>query len=100
MEPERVVLYIDTTSSECGACGKPADPYEQAHVTRLGWTAANAPEDSPLRKGCGATFTHLSTHYSNFDDLYEHVRQMRPDLEWIGGMGDPFSAPELRVAQA
>lgn len=91
------VLYIDTTSSTCGACNLEADPYEKAHTSRLGWTAANSPSDSPLRMGCGAVFTQLSSHYSDFDHLYDRIREMRPDLEWIGGMGDLFRAPEVVV---
>lgn len=47
--------------------------------------------------GCGAVFTQLSSHYSDFDHLYDRIREMRPDLEWIGGMGDLFRAPEVVV---
>ena len=75
------ILFINRSDSECGACRGDADPYEKAHITRLGWVAAGAPEGSPLRKGCGAEFTDVGSHYMG-DDMKESVIEMRPDLPW------------------
>lgn len=78
-----VTLFINRYDSECGACLDGADPYEKAHITRLGWVAASSPEGSPLRRGCGAEFTQLSSQYGG-DDMKRAVMAMRPDLPWAG----------------
>lgn len=70
------VLYIDPSSSSCGACGENADPDEKQHDTILGYT----PEP-----GCGAVFTHVGSHYS-YPTIDQAARAMRPDLIWHGGM--------------
>lgn len=80
------VLIINRTDSQCGACQRGADPYEKAHITRLGYAAANAPEGSPERKGCGAVFTEVGSHYRG-NGMEEAVKRMRPDLPWTEKFG-------------
>ena len=67
----RVILIIDTSRSYCSACNRNADPNESAHVmARM------------EGEGCGATFTHVGSHYSG-DSIERAVKAMRPDLSWI-----------------
>lgn len=73
-----VTLYINKSESRCGGCNRGADPYEESHITLLGWAAVN-----DKMKGCGAEFTDLSTDYVNFPGLLEAIRDMRPDLPFI-----------------
>ena len=68
-------LYIDISSSRCGACGRNADPHESAHL--------NANMDG---EGCGAVYTGLASNYVGFE---ERLVAMRPDLPWVG---IPFEA--------
>lgn len=70
------VLYIDTSSSSCGACGENADPDEKQHDTVLGYVPA---------PGCGAFFTHVGSHYSG-EPFHTGAQIMRPDLIWYGGL--------------
>jgi len=64
-----VTLYINTTSSRCGACNRNADPSETEHImVRMQGV------------GCGAKFEALSTDYYDFEGLYAIVQGMRPDL--------------------
>ena len=74
-ETPEVVLYIDTSYSKCGACGKDCDPWEKQHTTVLGYSPP------PDRRGCGAYYTHLSSHYMG-DGIRDAAQQMRPDLPW------------------
>lgn len=66
-------LYINKSDSRCGACDKGADPYELTHDTLLGWAAVN-----DRMKGCGATFTAVSSDY--FHITGDELSAMRPDL--------------------
>ena len=74
-------LYITPSRSECGACGKNADPGEDAHdMARM------------KGEGCGARFTFVSSHYFGYPSLYDSIQAMRPDLpfrepgpDWEGG---------------
>lgn len=70
MTDNQVILYINMWDSICGECRLSCDPYEISHVKPMGWDR---------HEGCGATYTHLSTHYYGNDD----VQEMRPDLPWI-----------------
>lgn len=70
-------LYINKSDSRCGACSMGCDPYEESHITLLGWYATN-----DKMKGCGATFDSVSSDYIGFEDV---VQDMRPDLPWLGG---------------
>lgn len=71
-------LFIDKSDSTCGACGKGADPYEESHITLMGWYAVN-----DNIKGCGAKFDSVSTHYNNLGGLEDRIEEMRPDLPFI-----------------
>ena len=71
-------LYIDRSDSSCGACGLPAVPEQVTHDEVYGYNKG---------VGCGARFTHVSTHYMGMDD---RVREMRPDLIFVAaGSEDP-----------
>ena len=75
MGRKRAVLYIDTWSSECGNCGKSCDPDEKTHSKIYGYGADNG------KPGCGIRWKYLASHYTGMD---EQLKQMRPDLEFIG----------------
>lgn len=68
-----VVLYIDRSSSTCGACGKTCLPDEKIHETPCGY------DQHP---GCGAHYTLLSSNYAG-GGIEDAARRMRPDLQWI-----------------
>lgn len=68
-------LYINKSESRCGACNKGADPYEESHITLLGWFATN-----DKMQGCGVTFDSVSSDYYGFPGLMEEIQKMRPDL--------------------
>jgi hypothetical protein len=72
----KVVLYIGRNSSNCGACGRPADPREKSHDHILGYSPG---------AGCGATFTHMMSVYvySDMKEIQKAMLDMRPDLEYI-----------------
>ena len=72
-------LYINKSESRCGACNKGCDPYEESHITLLGWFATN-----DKMQGCGAIFDSLSTDYIGFPGLEEAIKEMRPDLPYVG----------------
>jgi hypothetical protein len=74
MMRERVVLYINRTSSRCGACKRSAMPEETTHTVPSGYT---------LRDGCGATYTHISSDYTLSAQQIESIMRMRPDLPFI-----------------
>lgn len=78
-----VTLYIDKSDSYCGGCNKGADPYEESHITLMGWAAVN-----DNMKGCGAVYDSVSSHYTNLTEgsgfgLGDRIKEMRPDLPWI-----------------
>lgn len=60
------ILHINRSDSRCGACGKNADPAENAHTM----TTMHG-------VGCGATYVAVSSNYFGMED---RVRAMRPDL--------------------
>ncbi len=71
-------LFINKSESRCGECNKGCDPYEESHITLLGWHAVN-----DNMKGCGAIFTEVSSDYINFPGLDVAIQEMRPDLPFI-----------------
>ena len=66
-------LFINHSKSRCGACNRNADPYEETHanVTMAG-------------EGCGARYTQVSTDYFQMADLVSRIKEMRPDLPYVG----------------
>lgn len=66
-------LLINISSSRCGACGKNADPNEDAHLN-----------ENMAGEGCGAVYTGLASDYYGFED---RLKAMRPDLPWVGLVG-------------
>jgi hypothetical protein len=85
-----VTLFIDKSDSTCGGCGKGADPYEESHITLLGWHAVN-----DNMKGCGAIYDAVDSNYNWLGDMEQRIREMRPDLPWLGTQRDPYKAPEF-----
>jgi hypothetical protein len=79
MEEKTATLYINKSESRCGYCNSGADPYEEYHVTLLGWRAVN-----DKMKGCGALFDSVSSDYVGFPGLKEAILEMRPDLPYVG----------------
>jgi hypothetical protein len=75
---ENQTLFIDTSSSSCGACGRGADPYELRHDTILSYGGT--------AEGCHAEWRYLSSNYTNVEGLHDAIQEMRPDLEWIGAL--------------
>lgn len=73
-----VTLYINKSESRCGGCDKGCDPYEESHITLLGWAAIN-----DKMKGCGAQYTDVATDYVNFPGLDDAIKEMRPDLPFL-----------------
>lgn len=49
------ILYINRSSSKCGACNHSAFPQENSHITRGGL--------GPDRKGCGVVWDGVSSEY-------------------------------------
>lgn len=72
-------LYINKSESRCGACNGGAEPTEESHITLLGWSAVN-----DRMKGCGAQFDAVSSDYVGLPGLVEAIKNMRPDLPYIG----------------
>lgn len=73
---EQTVLWIGGFYSQCGACGRNADPYEASH------------EMKTMRgDGCGATYTHVAS--STMGIGAKHLTEMRPDLQLRDAAGDP-----------
>jgi len=70
------VLFIDPSASYCGACEKMADPHQASH-----WKIPPGPTTQPFRSGCGAPFTHLSSHYTGAA-IRTAAQEIRPDLPW------------------
>lgn len=68
-------LIVNDSASRCGNCGKGADPIEARHATVL---------DYQPGIGCGVRFTEIGTENPT---LVEGVRNMRPDLVFIGFIG-------------
>jgi len=71
-------LIINRDESICGDCKGGADPTETFHFTRLGF---------PSGLGCRATFTETATHSFLTPTFTEGVRNLRPDLPFIGYVG-------------
>lgn len=62
------ILYINLSNSICGACGRNADPKEDAHRMEI------------MRgTGCGAVYVAVSSQYSGMEAV---ATQLRPDLQW------------------
>lgn len=75
-----VVLVINRSDSSCGACKRSCMPYDISHETSSGWDQ---------HEGCGATFTHVTTHYMG-TEIENAVKRMRPDLIWLDPMNNIY----------
>lgn len=75
------ILFIDRSNSRCGACGKGADPAEKQHDTIIEYSPNTG------RPGCGAIYEAVSTNYVNLDGLYDSIKEMRPDLQFVDPIG-------------
>jgi len=81
-------LVIDSDSAFCSACGGGAELAEDAHLTILPREVAGGyiPVPEGQRAGCGATFTACATE-SFMPGIGELIRQVRPDLPFVGVYG-------------
>lgn len=75
-QAREVVLFIDRTWSYCGKCGQMADPFQPKHET-----IPPGMSSLPVRPGCRASFTHVSSHYTG-PQIRRAAQVMRPDLPW------------------
>lgn len=75
------ILYINPFHSRCGECSGGCNPRAESHDERYGFSVA---DNEP---GCGVTWTHVSSDYANFEGLYDSIKNMRPDLEFIDPLG-------------
>lgn len=71
-------LIINLSDSQCGNCGKPADPYETHHFSG-NYKMTSRPAPNP----CGQEYKYLSSNYTG-NSVKQACIEMRPDLEWIG----------------
>lgn len=76
---QKNTLNIGTWSSRCENCGKGCDPYLKTHEINLSWS-----KEINGTPGCEVEFTHVTTDYLN---LRENIKLMRPDLIFIDPMG-------------
>ena len=68
------VLLIGSSSSDCGMCGKGADPYAKRHLKTMGY--------GPQGPGCGVEWVMVSTTY-HAPGIKEAIKAMRPDLTLV-----------------
>lgn len=79
------ILYINKSDSRCGECGRPAKPTEDTHEWAGNIWLMEGPSFE-TKQGCGVRWTHLSSDYLDYDHLWDQVRALRPDLEFVGGI--------------
>jgi hypothetical protein len=80
-------LIINRNDSICGNCGKGANWSETHHNSQLGW--GNHPKN-----GCDIKWKYLSTDYVD-EEFIEHVKRMRPDLEFIHPTDNDNSSAQI-----
>ena len=68
------VLLIGGSSSDCGMCGREANPYAKTHDTVMGY--------GPKGPGCGVEWAMVSTTYYA-PGIREVIKSMRPDLPFV-----------------
>lgn len=68
------ILLIGSSSSDCGMCGKGANPYAKTHDRIMAYGPNNG------EPGCGVEWTQVTSFYYGVEDI---VKQMRPDLEYV-----------------
>jgi hypothetical protein len=68
------ILFINRSESRCGSCNGGCDPYEESHITLLGWRAVN-----DHMEGCGERYTAVSSDYWG---MQVAVEKLRPDLPY------------------
>lgn len=70
------VLIIGTSRSSCSNCkGSSVDPYAKRHEQTMGYSPG---------PGCFEEYTAVGSEYANFSGLYDRIKEMRPDLPFIG----------------
>lgn len=73
------LLIIDDEASYCGECGGGAFPRERSHATGTVYLARSG-------HACGVTWTRLGTHMKVTASVQFALREMRPDLEFVGNV--------------
>lgn len=69
-------LLIDISRSSCNNCGKGVHPDSPTHAENDGWAGGG--------EGCHILFTYVASNYIGIDGLQARIKEMRPDLEWVG----------------
>jgi hypothetical protein len=83
---ESATLVINSDESYCSACGGGAAPEEEAHMSIQPREVAGGFIAQGQRAGCGATFIATATE-SFMPGIAERIREMRPDLPFMGVHG-------------
>ena len=73
--PDETII-IDVSRSFCNNCGKGAFPNADTHDVTDGW--------SGNQEGCGVRYKYSASNYVGVNGLEDRIKQMRPDLEWVG----------------
>jgi hypothetical protein len=68
----QATLLINRSDSKCFNCDKGARPSDKSHDEAIGWDGREP--------GCGIVWQYVSSEYG---DMVEDVRDMRPDLTYI-----------------
>lgn len=71
------LLIVDDEASYCGECGGGAFPSQNSHATGTSYLARSD-------RACGVRWTKLGTHLNVTPTLEIELRQLRPDLEFVG----------------
>lgn len=87
----RKTLFIERSYSICGNCGKQTLIKGKKHRAVSGW--------GPDEPGCMMHWEYLSTHYALDDETVQHIKQLRPDLEYWDYFSDVVR-PNLNINDA
>lgn len=71
-------LLVGSSSTECNNCGKGANPHDKTHDLQYFY----GPESGKL-PGCGIEWKFITPTYMG-EVANRAVREMRPDLQFIG----------------
>lgn len=72
---KKETIEVRGWNSTCLNCHHGCDPSQASHESRLGYGVQTG------EKGCGITWKYITTGYT---DMEYRVKEMRPDLEFIG----------------
>jgi hypothetical protein len=73
--PVAEVLFIDRSTSQCGACRQQTLPRGNFHKKISGYGGGGP--------GCGAEWNYVSSNCIGSSEWDEQIAAMRPDLQWV-----------------